>query len=98
MEKYFRMEELNHTPKTCVLWGISVTKEGEGLRRTGGLSYTRLRELLLKKMTQLGYNPKAYGVHSLCADVAMAAENAGVPDKLFKWQSHWKMNQPKMVT
>ena len=34
-------------------------------------------------------------MHSLCADVATAAENAGVPDKLFKWQGHWKSESAK---
>ena len=48
MEKYFHMgEELNHTPKACVFWGIAVIKEGECLRKTGGLSYTRLPQYTL---------------------------------------------------
>eukprot|EP00731_Ephydatia_muelleri_P005241 Em0002g1417a len=62
MEKYFQMGELNHTPKACVFQGISVIKEGEWLKKTGD---TRLRELLLQKITQLGYEPKAFGMHSL---------------------------------
>ena len=93
MEKYFLMGELNHTPKACVFRGISVTKEGERLRKTGGLSSTRLRELLLQKITQLGYDPKAFGMHSLRG--ATAAANAGVPDRLFKWHGRWKSESAK---
>ncbi|KAL5473775.1 hypothetical protein EMCRGX_G028330 [Ephydatia muelleri] len=92
MEKYFLMD---HTPKACVFRGISVTKEGERLRKTGGLSYTRLRELLLQKITQLGYDPKAFGMHSLRAGGATAAANAGVPDRLFKRHGRWKSESAK---
>ena len=56
MEKYFSMGELEKTPKECVFRGITVTKEGERLRKSGGLSYTRLRELLLSKISQLGFD------------------------------------------
>ena len=68
MEKYFHMGELEKTPKGCVFRGITVTKEGERLRKAGGLSYyTRLRELLLSKISQLGFDPKLFGLHSLRA-------------------------------
>ena len=40
MEKYFRMGEIENTPNECVFRRISVTKNGERLRKTGGLSYT----------------------------------------------------------
>ena len=62
MEKYFSMGELEHTSKACVFRGISVTKNGERLRKTGGLSCTRLN-----KISQLGYDPKPFGLHSLQA-------------------------------
>ena len=62
MEKYFRMGELESTPKECVFRGISVTKNGERLRKTGGLSYTRSRELLLSKISQLGYDPTGFEI------------------------------------
>ena len=90
MEKYFSMGELEHTSKACVFRGISVTKNGEPLRKTGGLSCTRLRELLLNKISQLGYDPKPFGLHSLQASGATAAANAGVSDRLFKRHDLWK--------
>ena len=75
--------------------GISVTKNGERLRKTGGLSYSRLRELLLSKISQLGYDPKPFGLHSLRAGGATAAANADVPDRLFKRHGHWKSESAK---
>ena len=42
------------------------------LRKSGGLSYTRLRELLLEKISQLGMDPQLFGMHSLRASGATA--------------------------
>ena len=53
--------------------------------------------MLLKKITKLGYEPKAFGMHSLHAGGATAAANAGVPDRLFKRHGRWNLNQPKMA-
>ena len=45
------------------------------------LSYiSRLRELLLGKIAQLGWGPKVLAMHSLKAGGATIAANAGVPD------------------
>ena len=71
------------------------TKEGERLRKSGGLSYSRLRELLLEKISQLGMDPQLFGMHSLRAGGAMAAANAGVPDHLFKRHSRWRSRSAK---
>ena len=71
------------------------TKSGETLRKTGGLGYTRLRELLLAKITQLGMDPELFGMHSLRAGGATAAANAGVPDRLFKRHGRWRSESAK---
>ena len=52
-----------------------VCKEGQRLRKGG---YTRLRELLLEKISQLGMDPSAFGMHSLWAGGATAAAGAGL--------------------
>ena len=64
--------------------GISKTKNGESLRASGSLIYSRLKELLRTKLAQLGYNPDKFGIHSIQAGEAMKAANARVPDGLFK--------------
>ena len=71
------------------------TKSGEHLRKDGGLSYTRLRELLLEKVAQLGFDPALFGMHSLRAGGATVAANAGVEDRLFKRHGHWKSESAK---
>ena len=63
-----------------------VTKNGEHLHSQGSLSYTHLRELFL---SQLGFDPKQFGLHSLHSGGSSAAANAGVPDRLFKQHGRW---------
>ena len=64
--------------------GISHSKFGEKLRVSGGLSYTRMWELLREKLQQLGHSPNLFGVHNLRAGGTTAAANGGVQDRLFK--------------
>ena len=71
------------------------TSKGEKLHKSGGLSYTRLRELLLAKIRQLGWDPAVFGMHSLRAGGATAAANAGIPDRLFKRHGRWKSETAK---
>ena len=90
MELYFRIGELEKPPMECMFRGITVTK-------SEGVSYTRLKELLLSKISQLGFDPKLFGLHSLWAGGATAAANAGVPDRLFKQHGCWKSESAKDV-
>ena len=49
------------------------------------LSYTRCRELFKECLTELGYDAKKYGLHSLKSGEANAAANNGsVPERLLK--------------
>ena len=59
------------------------------------LSYTRLRELFLSKLSELGFDPKQFGLHSLRSGGASAAANAGVPDRLFKHHGRWHSESAK---
>ena len=61
MEKYFFMGGLCTHDQGKVFRAIDSTKNGQRLRKSGGISYTRLRELLLEKIEQLGMDPKAFG-------------------------------------
>ena len=95
MERYFRVGELEHTSHGMLFRGIVQTKEGERLRKTGGISYSRLREVLLDKIAKLGFDPALFGMHSLQAGGATAAANAGVQDRLFKRHGRWKSEAAK---
>ncbi|KAK3104500.1 hypothetical protein FSP39_003510 [Pinctada imbricata] len=65
------------------------------LRKSGKLSYTRVRELLLEKLSALGMEASKFGLHSLRSGGATAAANAGVPDRLFKKHGRWKSEKAK---
>ena len=88
-ERYISLGEISGSPDLQFFCGIICTKNGVKLRRNEGLSYTRMRELLLEKLEAIGLNPKLYGLHSLRAGGATAVANAGVPDRLFKRHGRW---------
>jgi len=65
------------------------------LREDGGLTYSRMRELLKEKLQQLGFPPTDFSLHSLRAGGATAAAAAGVPDRMFKRHGRWKSEGAK---
>ena len=95
LERYVALAGLSYTSKLRLFRGIVHTRGGERLRAAGSLSYTRMRELLLAKLAQLGYDPKLFGLHSLRAGGATAAANAGVADRLFKHHGRWRSETAK---
>ena len=54
-----------------------------------------MRELLKKKLEQLGFPSADFSLHSLRAGGATAAAAAGVPDRVFKKHGHWKSESAK---
>ena len=56
---------------------------------SGGVSYTRVRELVLGMLSAIGLDHRQFGLHSLHARGASAAAYVGVPDKLFKRHGRW---------
>ena len=80
VERYLAPAGISRDSKLRLFRGIVHAKGGDCLRSSGSLSYTRMRELLLEKITQLGFDPKLFGLHSLRAGGATAAANAGVAD------------------
>ena len=71
------------------------TKLGYKLRDSGGLSYTRAREIFLEMLREAGYNKTVFGLHSLRSGGASAAASAGVPDRLFKRHGRWRSENAK---
>ena len=67
----------------------------EALRESGGLSRGRFRELVKKKLDELGFHAVEFSPHSLRAGGATAAAAAGVPDRLFKKHGRWKPDSAK---
>ncbi len=90
LERYFALANLSPSSTRPIFRAITRTKQGERLRASGSLSYTRMRELFLAKLKELGFEPKLFGLHSLRSGGASAAANAGVADRLFKRHGRWR--------
>ena len=73
---------------------LSKTKYGYK-PRSKGLSYSRLRELVLEAFKDIVPDISAIGTHSLRSGGATAAANAGVPDRLFKRHGRWASESAK---
>ena len=80
MNRYLDKARLSHdSPLFCQL---SKTKYGYKARARG-LSYTRLRELVIEAFRGIVPDISRIGTHSLRSGGATAAANTGVPDRLF---------------
>lgn len=95
LHRYFRVGSIDNKSELKLFRGVYRTKQGERLRASGGLSYTRLRELLLKKLEAMGYDKTQFSPHSLRAGGATAAANANVKDRLFKRHGRWRSESAK---
>ena len=96
LEKYTILGEIDMASELSLYRGISKVKGKEKLRAAGGLSYTRMRELVLGKIREMGYDAKEFGLHSFRAGGAtMAASNPNVPERLFKRHGRWRSDHAK---
>lgn len=95
LERHIALGNVSAAPDMHLFRGIIHTKSGEKLRQKGGLSYTRMRELLLHKLAELGLDSKQFGLHSLRSGGASAAANVGVPDRFFKCHGRWRSENAK---
>ena len=63
--------------------------------RSKGLSYSRLRELVLEAFKDIVPDTSAIGTHRLRSGEATAAANAGVLYRLFKRHGRWASDSAK---
>ena len=78
------------------LFGNIQTKSGSQSIRPGSkLSYTRCREVLLKKIADMGLDPKSFSWHSFRSGGASAAANGGISDRMFKRHGRWRSENAK---
>ena len=65
------------------------------LKKEGGLTYSRTRELLKEKLQELGFSSTEFNLHTLRAGGATAAAGAEVPDRIYKRHGRWKTENAK---
>ena len=78
------------------LFGSIQTKSGsQSIRSASKLSYTRCREVLLKKLGDVGLDPKSYSWHSFRSGGASSTANFGISDRMFKRHGRWRSENAK---
>ena len=77
------------------LFRAIVNGKTQKLREAGGLTYSRMRELLKEKLEELGFPSADYSLHSLRAGGATAVAGVGVPDRMLKRHGRWKSENAK---
>lgn len=96
LRRYIDLGGIDTTSTLNLFRPICSTRKGESLRAKGSLSYSRIRELVLSKFKQLGYNPAEFGLHSFRAGGATRTANfPGLPERLFKHHGRWKSERAK---
>ena len=100
LERYVRMADvyLSNPSGSFLFRGLVKIKGGYKLRSSGGLSYTRARELVLDALEGIGLDRSKFDLHSLRSDGASAAANAGVPDRFLKGMEGGGVRVLKMAT
>ena len=96
--EYLRLADIHEHSDEYVFRAITVFKKlkVEKLRQKNHpLSYSRMREILLASLTNIGLNKTLFGLHSLRSGGATSAANAGVPDRLFKRHGRWRSDRAK---
>ena len=97
LQKYFELGKLDPASESRLFRGITRSKNGESLRANGALSYTRIRELVLRKIHALGYDEKAFSLHSFRAGggTTAATNTPGLPERHIKRHRRWRSERAK---
>lgn len=54
-----------------------------------------MREIFLRALSEVGEEPRKFGLHSLRSGGATAAASADIPDRLFKAHGRWRSETAK---
>lgn len=96
LKSYVVMGNIELASDLHLFRGISATKQGEKLRSSGALSYSRMRELFKAKIKELGYDVQLFGLHSFrVGGATAAANNPALPERLFKRHGRWRSERAK---
>ena len=97
LERYMQLANISSSSpsENYIFRRLISTKNGQRLRDSANLSYTRARELVLAMLESIGLDRKQFGLHSLRSGGASAAANAGVPDRCFKRHGRWASESAK---
>ena len=92
LEDYLRLVNITISSQ-YIFRAISKGKKSRLRRKNKPISYTTIRQNLLKVIKVVGLNWKDHGLHSFRVGVASLAANKGIPDRLFKRHGRWKSDR-----
>ena len=95
LERYIVLGGVTRDPSKCLFRGLCTTGKVSKLRCSGGLSYTRAREVVLDMLSAIGLDKRQFGLHSLRSGGASAAANSGIADRFFKRHGRWRSENAK---
>ena len=95
LERYMHMADISGTQNRSLFRAIVNIKNGQKLRKSGTISYARVRELVLERLSDIGSDPKRFGLYNLHSGGASAAATAEVPDRMFKRHGRWHSENAK---
>ena len=91
LERYVKLAHIEDSPVRYLFRGLIVIKSGSKLHPAGQLSSSRMKELVLEKLSMLGLDKSKYRLHSLHSGGALAAAKAGGSDKMV--QETWSVEE-----
>ena len=95
LEGFLRLVNINISSSQHIFRAISKGKKSRLRRKNKPISYTTIRQNLLKVIKAVRLNWKDYGLHSLRAGGASLAAKKGISDRLFKRHRRWKSDRAK---
>ena len=96
LSEYLRLARISRDDQMYVFRAMSRTKAGCVLRKMDKpISYTTVRDDVLKEIEAVGEDRANYGVHSFRRGGATQAARAGVEDRLFKKHGRWLSDKAK---
>jgi integrase len=94
--RYFYLAEIPADSTDYIFRPLCFCKSVNSYKlRSGKLSYTTAREILLSALETLGLNKKYFGLHSLRSGGATATAAAKVEDRLLKKHGRWRTDKAK---
>ena len=97
LERYWRKADIDSNSEEYIVRAIMFSSKQSKLvlrpHKYQALSYSTVRDLFHKALTDIGLRASDYGLHSLRAGGASASANAGTNDRLIKKQGRWVTNK-----
>ena len=94
-ERYMARAGIGQSEARYIVCPITKSGQGEKLRESGCLTYSRLQECFKAKLEKLRFPSQQYGLHSFRSGGATVAANSGVQDRLFKRHGRWQSETAK---